>query len=74
MTNVIRGPSSLGNSPHARVVAYVLVLPLSLLMMLGVFRVTGGLKTAEHRTDVVLALLALLGALLPLVVSVLRNL
>jgi hypothetical protein len=28
----------------ARVVAYVLVLPLSLLMMLGVFRVIGGLK------------------------------
>jgi hypothetical protein len=49
----------------ARVVAYVLVLPLSLLMMLGVFRVIGGLKNAEHRTDAVLALLALLGALLP---------
>jgi hypothetical protein len=36
----------------------LLVLPLSLLMMLGVFRVTGGLKNAEHRTDAVLALLA----------------
>jgi hypothetical protein len=41
--------------------------------MLGVFRVIGGQKNAEHRTDAVLALLALLGALLPLVVSVLRN-
>jgi hypothetical protein len=52
----------------------VLVLSLSLLMMLGVFRVTGGLKNTEHRTDAVLALLTLLGALLPLVVSVLGNL
>jgi hypothetical protein len=51
----------------------LVVLPLSLLMMLGVLRVIGGLKNAEHRTDAVLALLALLGALLPLVVSVLRN-
>ena len=33
----------------ARVVAYVLVLPVSLLMKLGVFRVIGGLKNAEHR-------------------------
>ena len=73
MTNVIRGPSSLGNSPRARAVAYVLVLPLSLLTMLGVFRVIGGPKNAEHRTDAVLALLALLGALLPLVVGVLGN-
>jgi hypothetical protein len=31
---------------RSRVVAYVLVLPLSLLMMLGVFRVIGGLKNA----------------------------
>ena len=58
---------------RGRVAGYVLVLPLSLLMMLGVFRVIGGLKNAEHRTDAVLALLALLGALLPLVVSVLGN-
>jgi hypothetical protein len=41
--------------------------------MLAVFQVIGGLKNAEHRTDAVLALVALLGALLPLVVSVLRN-
>jgi hypothetical protein len=73
MTNVIGGPSSLGNSPRA-FFGYMLVLSLSLLMMLGVFRVTGGLKNTEHRTDAVLALLALLGALLPLVVSVLGNL
>jgi hypothetical protein len=38
-------------------------------MMLAVFRVIGGLKNAEHRTDAVFALLALLGALLPLVVN-----
>ena len=36
----------------ARVVGYVLVLPLSLLMMLAVFRVIGGLKNAEHRSEV----------------------
>jgi hypothetical protein len=58
---------------RTRVVAYVLVLPLSLLMMLGVFRVIGGLKNAEHHTGAVLALLALLGTLLPLVVSGLGN-
>jgi hypothetical protein len=38
-------------------------------MMLAEFRVIGGLKNAEHRTDAVFALLALLGALLPLVVN-----
>ena len=54
----------------ARVVAYLLVWPLCLLTMLGVFRIVGGLRTAEHRTDAVLALLALLGALLPILVSV----
>jgi hypothetical protein len=53
-----------------RLFAYILVLPLSLLTMLGGFRIIGGLRTGEHRTD---AALALLGALLPILVSLLGN-
>jgi hypothetical protein len=56
-----------------RLFTYLLVLPLSLLTMLGVFRVIGGLGTSEHRTDAALALLALLGALLPILVSLFSN-
>jgi hypothetical protein len=47
------------------------VLPWGLLALLGVFRIIGGLSTPEHRTDAVLTIVALLGALLPLLASLL---
>lgn len=53
-----------------RLCEYILVLPLSLLTMLAVFRIIGALRTGEHRTEAILALLAVLGALLPIVISV----
>ncbi len=55
----------------SRVFVYVLVLPLSLLTLLGAFRVLEGLSTPKSRTDAVLAALAILGALLPVLVSLL---
>jgi hypothetical protein len=55
----------------ARIATYLLVLPWSLLTLLGVFRIIGGLFTPEHRTDAVFTILALLGALLPLLASLL---
>ena len=50
----------------ARIVAYVLVPPWSLLALVGVFRVIAGMTT-EKRTDAVLALLALLPILVSLI-------
>lgn len=56
-----------------RVFMYVIVLPLSLLALLGMLRVVEGLSTAENRTDAILAALAILGALLPILVNLLGN-
>ena len=64
-------PMTNGLVTAARIVAYLLVLPWSLLMLLGVFRVIEGLSTPKHRTDAILTILALLGALLPLLASLL---
>ena len=57
----------------ARVTAYVLVLPLSLLALLGMFRVMKGLSTTENRATATLTALAPLGALLPILVGLLGN-
>jgi len=53
-----------------RLVAYVLVLPWSILATLGLVRAIDALPTPTSRTDAILTLLAFLGAILPILVSI----
>jgi hypothetical protein len=53
-----------------RIFAYILVLPLSILAVLGLVRAIQALPTPTSRTDAILTLLAFLGALLPILASI----
>lgn len=53
-----------------RIASVILCLPLSILFFLGLVSILDVLPSPTNRTDAILTILALLGALLPIVVSI----